>query len=560
MGTVFNGQAEDIQFKLSAGDGISITGDNSNVISALRTATSLEMTSPGMYFVPASTAAMPNGTQGCGMLLVMEGEVGGGSEGYIQYLVMYGSAFTRSYYQGWGDWTRIADSSVGTLSPLASGGKVSGKSLSSNDYTDEEKAAVATIANKLNLPLYDMGNIDADALTTPGIYATSYAGPQNFPFTDSAAMPLLIVAEAGRMPDISSGSPDFSNAKTLLQICIGKGGELYSRYKIAGSGDLSSWSWSPWSTKAVSVTNSLGSSSTTAALSAAQGKTLDEKKVDKETGKGLSTNDYTDAEKSKVASAISETDAKAAFAAKGKLTDCHGFDGAGIYSIPYNAANLPDGVSFPQSKNAMLVVTYSNNMSWTNYEYSMTLILPDGVVYTQQRMGEKDYSSFTAWTRAYSDKQDKAWQTLASLTVAEGEEASSIKIALPDAITTCNELMIEAEFYVGSEATSQWRPTFCFADVDKAKYNCWLGGGGTGSVTPGTKYYFELCGWVGDSRLLTFYGPANQHMHANSRATAYTGRTSLTYRNGHSSYTCYLHMEIGSNTFAAGTKIKLLGR
>ena len=208
----------------------------------------------------------------------------------------------------------------------------------------------------------------------------------------------------------------------------------------------------------------------------------------------------------------------------------------------------------------MLVVTYSNNMSWTNYEYSMTLILPDGVVYTQQRMGEKDYASFTAWTRAYSDKQDKAWQTLANLTVAEEEEASSIKIALPDAITTCNELMIEAEFYVGSEKTTQWRPTFWFADVDKTKYNCWLGGGGNGSVTPGTKYYFELYGWVGDSRLLTFYGPANQHMHANSRATAYMARTSLGYRSGHSSYTCYLHMEIGSNTFAAGTKIKLLGR
>ena len=312
--------------------------------------------------------------------------------------------------------------------------KIPGKGLSTNDYTDSDKAAVETIADKLNLPLYDVGNIDANTLTTPGIYATSYAVPQNFPFTDSGAMPLLIVAEAGRMPDISSGSPDFSNAKTLLQICIGKGGEVYSRYKIAGDGDLSAWSWSQWSTKAVSVTNSLTGTSTTAALSAAQGKVLNEK------------------------------------------------------------------------------------------------------------------------------KQDKAWQTLANLTVAEGEEASSIKIALPDAITTCNELMIEVEFYVGSEATSRWLPTFCFADVDKTKYACWLGGGGNGSVAPGTKYYFELYGWVGDSRLLTFYGPANQHMNANSRATAYMARASLGYRSGHSSYTCYLHMDIASNTFTAGTKIKLLGR
>ena len=264
MGTVFNGQAEDIQFKLSAGDGISITGDNSNVISALRTATSLEMTSPGMYFVPASTATMPNGTQGCGMLLVMEGDVGGGSEGYIQYLVMYGSAFTRSYYQGWGNWTQISDSSIASLSVLASGGQISGKGLSANDYTDADKAIVsghaaeiealqeacgALEAGKLGLPLYDMANNNADTLTTPGIYATSYAGPQNFPSIDPDAMPLLIVAEAGRMPDTSGGAPDFSNSKTLLQILIYNSGRIYSRYKIAGDGDMADWSWSAWSTK-----------------------------------------------------------------------------------------------------------------------------------------------------------------------------------------------------------------------------------------------------------------------------------------------------------------------
>jgi hypothetical protein len=142
--------------------------------------------------------------------------------------------------------------------------KISGKGLSANDYTNADKAIVAgheadvaTLqeacdaleAGKLDLPLYDMANNNADTLTTPGIYATSYAGPQNFPSIDPDAMPLLIVAEAGRMPDTSGGAPDFSNSKTLLQILIYNSGRIYSRYKIAGDGDMADWSWSAWSTK-----------------------------------------------------------------------------------------------------------------------------------------------------------------------------------------------------------------------------------------------------------------------------------------------------------------------
>ena len=400
MGTVFNGQAEDIQFKLEAGDGISITGDNANVISALRSAVSLEVTSPGLHFVPADTVTMPNGTRGCGMLLVMQGEVGGGSQGYIQYLVMYGAAFTRSYYQGWGDWVQIADRTIKTLSALASGGTISGKSLSTNDYTDSDKA--------------------------------------------------------------------------------------------------------------------------------------------------------------KVAGAISETEAKAAFAAKGKLTDCHGFGNPGIYSIPYNAANLPDGVSFSSDRNATLLVTYSANTSWTNYEHSLTLILPDGKIYTQQCMAG---NSFTAWTQAYAGKQDKAWQTLGSLTVAEGEEASSIKIAMPAALATCNELMLEVEFYVGSDKTSQWLPTFFLSDAGRVAYDCWLAGGGTANVTAGKKYYFVAHSRVGGDYVLTTFGQASEHIHGNSRAAAYTARTNTRYIENHKSYPCYLYCQItAENSFAAGTKIKLLGR
>ncbi len=55
------------------------------------------------------------------------------------------------------------------------------------------------------------------------------------------------------------------------------------------------------------VTDSLDSDSTTAALSANQGKVLDGKKVDKVSGKGLSSNDYTTAEKTKVANLPDDT-------------------------------------------------------------------------------------------------------------------------------------------------------------------------------------------------------------------------------------------------------------
>lgn len=48
------------------------------------------------------------------------------------------------------------------------------------------------------------------------------------------------------------------------------------------------------------IEDSLTSSATNKVLSAAQGKALDEAKVDKVTGKGLSTNDFTDTEKNKL--------------------------------------------------------------------------------------------------------------------------------------------------------------------------------------------------------------------------------------------------------------------
>ena len=62
------------------------------------------------------------------------------------------------------------------------------------------------------------------------------------------------------------------------------------------------------SSNAVEVIDNLTSTSTTSALSANQGKILNDKKVDKVSGKGLSTNDYTTAEKNKLADLVNYND------------------------------------------------------------------------------------------------------------------------------------------------------------------------------------------------------------------------------------------------------------
>lgn len=64
------------------------------------------------------------------------------------------------------------------------------------------------------------------------------------------------------------------------------------------------------SSNAVEVIDNLTSTSTTSALSANQGKILNDKKVDKVSGKGLSTNDYTTAEKNKLEGLVNYNDAE----------------------------------------------------------------------------------------------------------------------------------------------------------------------------------------------------------------------------------------------------------
>lgn len=58
----------------------------------------------------------------------------------------------------------------------------------------------------------------------------------------------------------------------------------------------------------IEVIDNLSSESITSALSANQGKILNDNKVDKISGKGLSTNDYTNAEKNKLADLVNYDD------------------------------------------------------------------------------------------------------------------------------------------------------------------------------------------------------------------------------------------------------------
>ena len=127
--------------------------------------------------------------------------------------------------------------------------KVSGKGLSSNDYTTAEKnklSGIETEANKYVHPATHPSSI----ITGLGTAATKNTG------TGAGSVPLIE-----------------SNGKLSEAIVP----------------------------QTMTVENVLTSTSTTSALSAAQGKALNETKVDKVSGKGLSTNDYTTVEKTKLA-------------------------------------------------------------------------------------------------------------------------------------------------------------------------------------------------------------------------------------------------------------------
>ena len=81
--------------------------------------------------------------------------------------------------------------------------------------------------------------------------------------------------------------------------------------------------------------DSLASTETTAPLSAYQGKILNETKVDKVSGKGLSSNDYSDADKAKLASVRSQVTFGAA---SGDIAVAAGV--TTVATVPLSGANI----------------------------------------------------------------------------------------------------------------------------------------------------------------------------------------------------------------------------
>lgn len=142
-----------------------------------------------------------------------------------------------------------------------------------------EKLTDAFLSSLYRYYGYSSGNYSPDQIHEVGVHGGAYTGPTGWPSSySSQAMPLILEAEVGH--GIYSGSPDWDNMKTKMQVCIGPDGTLSCRYKIPQStGTPDDWQWSAWSSKGVDVVNTLTSTSTTQALSAAQGKALNDKAV-----------------------------------------------------------------------------------------------------------------------------------------------------------------------------------------------------------------------------------------------------------------------------------------
>ena len=201
----------------------------------------------------------------------------------------------------WDEWKEQAENKVD---------KEAGKGLSSNDYSDADKEKLAG----LNAELYET----LERKNQPG----GYAGLGSDGKLTSTLMGGNVIKEitANGMDNISKSlfpgvylvshpsgewrgvllvsysmqlvSNEFSN--TYYQMFILECGKIYTRNILAGTAE-------EWKSFVPIPVDSLASTETTAPLSAYQGKVLNETKVDKVSGKGLSSNDYTDSEKAKLA-------------------------------------------------------------------------------------------------------------------------------------------------------------------------------------------------------------------------------------------------------------------
>ena len=145
--------------------------------------------------------------------------------------------------------------------------KETGKGLSSNDYTTAEKSKLAGIEEGAN----------------------NYAHPSTHPAS-------MITQDSTHRFVTDTEKADWNSKLGAENILAGDNVTVTS-----SDGNVTISAAGGGSGSGVTVVDSLTSTSTTNALSANQGKILNDSKVDKAAGKGLSTEDYTTAEKSKLA-------------------------------------------------------------------------------------------------------------------------------------------------------------------------------------------------------------------------------------------------------------------
>lgn len=166
--------------------------------------------------------------------------------------------------------------------------KVSGKGLSTNDYTTAEKTKLSGVANGAQVNTIESIKVNGTALT-PSSKAV------NIDLSEYATNSSL--SGYAKKSDISGVYIYKGSVKTYSALPTSgqKAGDVYnvegadSSYGIK-AGDNVAWNGTAWDV--LSGTVDLSGYATTASLS---------NKVDKVSGKGLSTNDYTSAEKTKLA-------------------------------------------------------------------------------------------------------------------------------------------------------------------------------------------------------------------------------------------------------------------
>ena len=217
--------------------------------------------------------------------------------------------------------------------------KEAGKGLSTNDYSDSEKAKLAGV----NAGLYEK----LERKNQPGGYAGLNADGT------------LAIEQLGGEVIKALGSYDtiedipFGLSAGIYQVrwrFFERNSILFVTYSMSETGvgeyyqtlffnDNTCYKRSSnvggWVTYYTNPVDSLASTETTAPLSAYQGKILNETKVDKVSGKGLSSNDYSDADKAKLASVRSQVTFGAA---SGDIAVAAGV--TTVATVPLSGANI----------------------------------------------------------------------------------------------------------------------------------------------------------------------------------------------------------------------------